>query len=318
MRAEIPSDERCRNCEALLHGRFCAECGQRRLGEGDRRLGHLLGQFFGALTDLDSRFWRSFRALLFRPGRLSRDYIDGRRARWLAPVTVFVLVNVLYFLAPALTDFSLPFYNQVPGHLALASFENEAELSPQAHERIRDWPGQLHSPLTAPWVERRIERRNADQLERSGGRQGYTVADYARRYDAAVNEISKVLIVLHVPFIALALMLVFRARRLYYAEHFVVALHLFAFIVLFIEISLGPMSLVAASGFGGEWFRGFWSWWRPLGAALVFAYVAVALRRVYDVGWWWAVGAGTLTLLTLAVSHFVYRLMQFLVIFAIT
>jgi len=309
----------CANCGAALQGPFCAQCGQRRLGEGDRRFAHLVGQFIESLTDLDSRFWRSIRALLFRPGLLSRDYIEGRRVRWLSPVTLFLLANLTYFFAPALTDFSLPFSNQVGGELALASFEHPERLSDSARENYRRFSGQPHSPITSPWVEQRVAQRDAAARKALDDGRGYTVADYARAYDARVGEVSKLLIVLHVPFLALALMGAFRARRLYFAEHFVVALHLFAFLVLYMELVFGLLLMLVSLGLGSEWMSGAWPQLRLLLALPVLLYLLFALRRTYAAPWWLAALGTLATLLMLGAAHMlVYRSVQFLVIFAIT
>ena len=53
------------------------------------------GQAVAVATDLDGRFWRSLRALMLQPGRLSRDYLDGRRRHWMTPGGLFLLANVL-------------------------------------------------------------------------------------------------------------------------------------------------------------------------------------------------------------------------------
>ena len=90
----------CSNCGATLVGEFCHACGQKRFVESDRRFGHLLQQFVASATDLDGRFWRTLRALLFQPGLLSGEYFEGRRARWLSPVSLFIAVSVVYLLAP--------------------------------------------------------------------------------------------------------------------------------------------------------------------------------------------------------------------------
>lgn len=308
----------CPNCAAPLHGNYCAACGQPRLRDADRRLGHLLGQFFGALTNLDNRVWRSFRALFFRPGLLSSDYIAGRRVRWLPPISLFVIANLLYFLAPPLSDFALPFDDQVPGTLAYESLDNRERLSAAERARVEEWRGQLHSPVTARWVVARVERRNQANLAHSDGRFGYTVADYARAYNARSVPVSKALIILHVPVLALALAALFRRRRLYFAEHFIVALHLFTFYVLLFQLVLGPLGYLER-GFGGIWSTLFNQGWRPVVATLVIAYTLVAVRRVYRTAWWRAALAATALLLVLLLANFaVYRAVQFLVVFAIT
>jgi len=127
--ADDPS-QLCRNCGAVRAARYCGECGQRALDPDERRLGHLVRDAIGALTNLDSRAWRTLIALLFRPGRLTRDYIDGRRAHWLAPFTIFILANIVFFVSPALTDFSLPFEDQVPGRLAIQAYDDPQSLNP--------------------------------------------------------------------------------------------------------------------------------------------------------------------------------------------
>ena len=62
----------CANCGAVLAGEYCAACGQRRFRPRDRRMAHLLGESFDALTDFDGRIWRSLRAALLQPGRIAR------------------------------------------------------------------------------------------------------------------------------------------------------------------------------------------------------------------------------------------------------
>lgn len=310
-------DSHCRNCGAALSARYCGECGQRALDRDERRFGHLLREAFGAMFNLDGRFWRTFIALLFRPGRLSRDYIDGRRTYWLAPFTIFILVNLVYFLSPALTDFSLPFEDQVPGHLALQAQPDPDAVNPAYREYLENWQGQIHSPLTAPLVEQRVAARDAARRAASAGSQGYTLADYRLAYEAINLEVSKLLIGLHVPFMALALMLLFISKRLFFAEHFVSALHLFSFAILLQQVLLGPISLLGRH-FGGPWFMTAFQILIPLSLTILVIYFMIALRRTYESPWWWAVPAGGLFMCAIMLIHlFIYRPVQFLVIHAL-
>lgn len=311
----------CRNCGAPLHGDWCSDCGQRRLSEEDRRFGKLLGDLVKSLTSLDGRLWSSLRALLFRPGKLSRDWLEGRRARWMSPATLFLLANLLYFFFPALTDFSLRFVDQVPGHLVIAAHPDPVALSADAREFLAGWRGQIHSPVTAVWVERRVERRNAAAQAASDGRRGYSMVDYARDYDAAADGVAKALIVLHVPFMALGLMALYRASGLYYAEHFVTALHLFTFLVLFMQVVILPGSLVVLllERLGLEGGRALGALAGTAFALAVLAYVTLALREVYQGPLWRAALSAAVLLGVLLVTHaVVYRSLLFGLTFAVT
>lgn len=307
----------CRNCGAALTGRYCSACGQRDLDENERRFGHLVRDALAAAVNLDGRFWRSFGALLFRPGKLSRDYIDGRRAHWLAPFTIFILVNLIYFFAPALTDFSLPFVDQVPGRLALQAEENVDELSPAYRAHLEQWRGQIHSPLTAPLVERRVAARDTARRHASDGARGYTMADYKQAYERINVDVSKILIGLHAPFMGLALTVLFIRKRLFYAEHFVAALHLFSFFILLQQILIGPAGFIARH-WGGPWFLAVLRISLPLSLVLVAAYIVIALRRIYRAPWWWTAPAAVLFIVAVIVIHLlIFRPVQFLVIHAL-
>jgi hypothetical protein len=94
--AEIAdAHHRCANCDALLAGNFCANCGQQ--AHVHRSLLHVGEEFLHGITHFDGKTWQTLPMLLFRPGRLTRDYIMGKRARYIAPVPLFLLVVFLMF-----------------------------------------------------------------------------------------------------------------------------------------------------------------------------------------------------------------------------
>src|SRR5690606_12363207 len=279
---------------------YCGACGQKRFDESDRRLGHLAAQCFELLTDLDGRLWGSLRALVLRPGVLDRDYMSGRRRRWLPPLTLYLLANLVYFVAPLRADFDLSFASQVPGAMAVAAMGDEA---PGGLERF---PGQLHGVVTAGRTRALVARRDA--RDRAGGGDGYTLAELRRDYDAIAADVSKALLILHVPFVALLLMAAMAGRGRYYAEHVVVTLHFFALLL--------PATLVF--GQAVRWMLRH-AWPAPLVTALstglLVALAAWTWRQVargYGVGWMRA-AAGALALIagTLLVNVTVYRALQY-------
>ncbi len=303
--------ESCANCGATLTGRYCAACGQKRFVEADRRFAHLLRQLVQAATDLDGRFWGSLRALLFRPGLLSRDYIAGRRARWMSPIALFLLVNVAFFFFAPESDLAVPFEWQVPERIVALARDPGAAVSPQ-----RAYPGSPHSRFTAALVDRRVRARDAAARADSHGMRGYDYRDYRRAYDAAMPEISKAMAIVHVPFLAVALTLLFRRRRRYYAEHFVVALHLMAFLMVAMQIVVHGMNWLHAIMPALDRQSSLVDW---IVRGVMAIYVAIALRRAYDITWWWSIPAMLgLFLAYVLITFYVYRTIQFLVVFALT
>lgn len=85
----------CANCGAALAGPFCAQCGQR--AHLHRSVGDVFHEFLHGITHFDGKAWTTLPMLLFRPGKLTRSYIEGHRARHIAPVPLFLLVVFLMF-----------------------------------------------------------------------------------------------------------------------------------------------------------------------------------------------------------------------------
>ncbi len=91
------STENCLNCGEVLTGQHCAHCGQR----AKVRVLSLWGMtrdLLGDMLDLDSRIWRTLRPLAFSPGKLTQDYLRGRRASYTPPFRMYVLLSVAFFV----------------------------------------------------------------------------------------------------------------------------------------------------------------------------------------------------------------------------
>jgi hypothetical protein len=86
----------CPNCGAPGGGRFCAECGQKNASL-DPTLRDVAGELVDELANVDGRLFRSLRLLLLKPGVITREHFEGRRARYLAPLRLYLLTSVLCF-----------------------------------------------------------------------------------------------------------------------------------------------------------------------------------------------------------------------------
>ena len=93
------AESRCLNCGESLHGAFCAACGQRSV-PADPTVSEIAGDAWQELSGYDGRVAATFRALI-RPGRLTLEYLHGRRARYLSPMRLYLSVSVIFFLLAA-------------------------------------------------------------------------------------------------------------------------------------------------------------------------------------------------------------------------
>jgi hypothetical protein len=95
-------EEACANCGAPLEGRYCHVCGQR--GHVHRSVLHLVEEFFHGLFHLDGKIIRTAPLLLFRPGALTRRYLEGQRVRFVSPIGMFLFTIFLMFFAVSTID----------------------------------------------------------------------------------------------------------------------------------------------------------------------------------------------------------------------
>ena len=93
-----PPGATCANCGAILHGPFCHACGQ-NADHHKRSILHLTWEMIEDLFHLDGRLSRTLPDLFFRPGRLARDYMEGRLARHVPPFRTFLVTLLLFMFA---------------------------------------------------------------------------------------------------------------------------------------------------------------------------------------------------------------------------
>ncbi|HEY6941516.1 hypothetical protein [Dokdonella sp.] len=122
---------------------------------------------------------------------------------------------------------------------------------------------------------------------------------------------SKALVILHLPFVALALMLLYADRRLYYAEHFVVAMHYFAFALVMVTALVHVYGLAQRVPPLASLSPSVLDW---IARSLYVLYAVLMLHRAYRTGWLRAVLSGAVLIAAMvAVNICVYRPVQFVV-----
>jgi len=98
--ATIPAT--CLNCGAALDGPFCSHCGQKAV-HPKPTLHELLDDALEEFLHFDGKIIQTLRTLVTRPGQLTVDVIAGRRARYIAPLRLYLTISVVFFVVAALS-----------------------------------------------------------------------------------------------------------------------------------------------------------------------------------------------------------------------
>ncbi|MDE2250084.1 MAG: DUF3667 domain-containing protein [Gammaproteobacteria bacterium] len=201
----------CANCNALLSGRYCSSCGQRADTQA-HSLGHFLGEATEVLTHADSRVWGTLWPLLAQPGFLTREYFAGRRARYLQPFRLYLIMSVLFFVLSA-----------VLGGGQASNSSSAAAAQPSGPQDCADVTTNLHwgHYQLLPQLQKACRNIRADS-----GRQ------FSER---VVHNIGRALF-LFLPLMAALMKLLYWRPRRYYLEHLLLLIHNHAFAFLLLSI----------------------------------------------------------------------------------
>lgn len=262
-----PKVTTCRNCEAPMHGAWCAQCGQHAVHE-DPSFHDLVHDASHEFLHVDGKIVETLRLLFARPGELTAEHWRGRRIRYVAPIRLYLTLSVLYFLVAALAN---PVEKAVARRSPVTITEAPAKL--RAAEAVSE-----------DSASRLIEA----EARKSGGFFGSFMmhaarvqrdkAGFARRMREALPKI----FFAFVPLFAAVVALVYRGRRRYPA-HLYFALHYFAFCFGAATLGVVVGLLPAAKDVVG-----------PVVALAFVAYGLLALRRVYGGNWGSTIARGAL------------------------
>lgn len=200
----------CLNCGAQLGDRFCAACGQRDI-PAYPTVRELAEDAFAELSGWDGRFAVTIRSLIARPGMLTREFLRGRRARYISPLRLYLVASLVYFViaaaAPELESESRDGVTVSRG--VQVSVTTGGSDRATALRQIEDAPAAIR-----PFLRRALE-------DPQGLKRGI------------YETMPRVLFAL-LPVFAFIVALFYRGRR--YPEHLYFAIHLHAFIFLALTI----------------------------------------------------------------------------------
>jgi Protein of unknown function (DUF3667) len=87
----------CSNCHTALKGRHCHHCGQ-VADTYHRPVWSLFSEILEGYLGLNGKIWRTIPDILFRPGKVTVQYLKGVRQPYMSPFRLFLLSSLLFFL----------------------------------------------------------------------------------------------------------------------------------------------------------------------------------------------------------------------------
>ena len=277
----------CVTCGELADTAFCPYCGERRASDRPLRIRAVLEEAWDEFAAIDGRVIRSFWTLLRRPGALTLAYVRGERLRYLTPLKLFLLVNVLYFVQVSTT------------HADTLTTPLAVHLD-----------ATFHRDIAQHLVRARLATRRV------------TLAQYAPKFDAAAATQAKTLVVALVPLFAVLIALVEVRRRRPAIQHVAFAFHAMSVLLLGqVVLVYGWIAAMTAyvrlrhpqgsvkfddGAFSVVLSLGLWLWVTP------------GLRRTYGDGWIGAACKGAALTYGVLPVLYAYRLLLFFIAFWVT
>ena len=260
----------CPNCGSEAVEKFCAHCGQRF------HAAHSIREFVRAVADdqlgVDAKLPRTLKYLFFKPGFLTREYMQGRIVRYIPPFRLYLLASVLFFVLLSFYSVRNDWGGEAGRQIAReagvidsvaadsgAAAADGRGMSVGVSFDDQQWLHNAEVSLPWKWLEQKVAL-NLQAL-------GKLPPDVATRRvtSAVIEELPKVMFVM-LPVFALLLKILYAFRGRAYIEHFVFALHVHAFVFLLFNSMLIYRPV----------------WLPPLVSIVTAVYTLVAMKRVYE------------------------------------
>jgi hypothetical protein len=265
--AAAPQPARCKNCDAVLLGRFCASCSQAADVHvpTTRELAHDLLE---GLTHSDSRLWRTLTTLWFKPGKLSEEFIAGRRVAYLPPFRLYLILSILFFLMASFL------------HMSGAAYKFDEVLKPNS-------PPSAVSKPAGPRITSCADFNFVDFTNRPAWKPRFEhmceafVRDNGESWlHVALGTMSKAMFIF-LPLVAFLNMLMYWWPRYRYAEHLLFFVHLHAF---YFSLAIVMLALINA---GDAWPKidGVTGILETILGWTIPVYTLMAMRRVFRRSW---------------------------------
>ena len=264
----------CRNCGKEVQARFCSWCGQ---NSRDIRVSFmsLIHDFMGDVFTFDSKLFKTLRPLFFKPGALTAMFMEGKRARFVPPLRLYIFSSIIFFLV---LTYMVRSGSDETTHGVVISDGPNIELT--SKETKEDDDDSMNFKISDGrfsednWLGR-LANRKIDAQERKLNAMGAKSAEQAI-LKAFFSTLPKALFLL-MPVFALILKMVYIRRDPFYIDHLIFAFHSHAYLFL-----LYSAMFLCIKALPGGWIS------IPI-LVMIFMpgiYLYLSLRRVYQQPHW--------------------------------
>src|SRR6266700_1466867 len=307
----------CEDCGAQLQGHWCGQCGQAAV-DYRRSFRHVIADLLDEFLNWDSKFFATIALLIFKPWRLTNEFLAGKRVRYANPLRLYLLASILFFFAVNFGAKGIHFDASKLGSKDRAELEADlknTDLPPEAREKLQallqeSSPSPTPSPVTSassppPSAETEQQKKQYGKI----GERPFVAFDdaksttpFERWIEARAKEkmgehgtkmglfISTLfsnlpyMMLCCIPLFALVLKVLYIRRRIFYIDHLIYALHIHTFfytaIMLIVLATIGLNRF--APGAVAGWLITF------LWIAFV-TQIFLSIRYVYRQGWFFSI-----------------------------
>lgn len=323
---KLAGSHNCLNCGTVLKGPFCYFCGQ-----PDRNFMRffpvLLRDLMEDLLDLDSRFMRTMKPLLFKPGRLTHDYMEGRRFRYAPPMRLYIFSSIVFFLLAALiSSDAISIGKNEEGDIQIA--ETPVAERQKVEEALNNLPADVRgqvdvdkilaasegrenfdpgfkiddiqfneepwnretNPVDIRWLPGWLNDRINDEIENSP-KKAEQINENPNLLIDKVFDILPATMFLLLPLVALIFKFWYLFAKRYYIEHLIFSLHnhafLFVGLTLILLANLGE-SFLTAHNYSAAATAMYWL--IVIISIWLPVYMLISLRVVYKQNWFMTLG----------------------------
>ena len=275
---KLRSEKNCLNCGTDVPSKYCAECGQLNR-DPNFNIKDLIMDFVHDLTHFDGKFFVTTLLLIKKPGFLTRQFIEGKRLKYLNPVRMYVFTSAVFFFF-LYSLYSLSKDDQKTNTTSINISQDSLDLSSSSgFKSIKEYElnqDTLSESKKDGWFESWSTKQEIRIISKFKNDSAGTFAAIQKEFVSSLPS----LMFVSLPFLALLLQLIFiRRKGMTYVNHLVFLIHFYIF--SFIMTLLFILCLVLTR-------YDFFSWMAWVATAVmtwINLYPLFAMKNFYGLSW---------------------------------